>query len=198
MNSEQRIIEINEYLGIKELICKKCGSLLSIREIDVETSFTKRHQPIFWALCPDCGHKIRRLRNSKVERVFWKGSMHNIADIDTSLLLWMLQVDYIKDKKLVKAVRHHLKGRIVTNKTIEPMSIQEQRELTLKKELRALRVQLEEKEKLKGEINHSVIMNAAKWDAVRMGKEIKRINALAKKITEIQKDIKEREKQVGG
>jgi PIN domain nuclease of toxin-antitoxin system len=198
MNSEDRIIEINQYLGIKELICKKCGSILDIKEINVETSFTKRHQAIFWAICPDCGAKIRRLRNSKVDRVFWRGSMHNIANLDTSLLIWMLQVGYIKEEKLKSAVEHHLKGRIVSNKSIEPMSIQEQQEITLKKELRALKAQLEAKEQEKAEVNHSVIMNAATWDALKMGQAIKRINALAKKIVEIKKDIEIKEKAVAG
>jgi len=196
MTAEERVKEIAVYLGESELICRKCGSILHVNEVEIEMKAGKRGNPIFWAICPDCEARIKRMKNSKKERIFWKGQMLEIDDFDTSLLLWMLQVGFLKSDRVIDAVRAHLKGRIVTNKTIEPMSLSEQREITLKKEIRALNVQLADKTQAKALINHAVIMNAATWDAIKMGQEINKINGINKRIKEIEKDIKAKQKEL--
>ena len=196
MTAEERVKDIARYLGEHELSCKKCGLVMDVEECDIEMKVGKRGNPLFSAYCPDCGAYIKRMRNTKTEKIFWRGSTHEVAKLETSLLIWMLQVGYITNERVINAVRHHLKGRIVTNKTIEPMSISEQKEITLKKEIRGLKIKLGEDVKKRELYNHEMLMNAATWDAVQMGKFMTGMKTINKRIAETEKDIKAKEEQI--
>ena len=193
---EQRAREVSKHRGLVDYPCKKCGILHTVDDVEIEYKAGKRGQLLIQAFCPDCGAFIRRMSNSVNDRIFWRGAMHNVEDIDTSLLLWMLQVGYIKDERTVGAVRQHLKGRIVTNKTIEPMSIIEQREATMKKELRGLRVRISELEKKKTELNYDIVKNSHAWDALKTTKAINRIKWHTKEISRLTKEADEKENEL--
>ena len=196
MNSEERVKDISRYLGIIDYPCRKCGAVNIVEEVDVEVIAGKKGNPIFRALCPDCGAFIRRMRNTKAEKIYWKGSTHEIAKLDTSLLIWMLQVGYVKNERVIDEIRKHLKGRIVTNKTKEPMSMSEQREITMKKEVRGLKTRLTELENDKAKEHHAMLVNAATWNAMEMGAFLKRATALTKIIDDIKTDIHKKEEML--
>lgn len=198
MEVSERIVDIARYYGENELICKKCGLVMDVSEAELDIKPSKRKYPIFRALCPDCGAYIKRMRNSYVDRIFWKNGMHPITDFDSGLLMWMLKTGYIKDKHTRKATEHHLRARIVTNKTIEPMSVIEQREITLKKEIRGLRVQLEKVVKDKQLVNHEIVVNSAIWDSLKMAGAANRMKALTKKAKELTRDIEEKTQTLEG
>ena len=190
---DSRVREISKYIGVIDYACKKCGAVTHVDLIDVKYKAGKRGNPIISAYCPDCGAYIKRMRNSKQERIFWKGSMHNIQEFDISLLMWMLQIDYIKDSNTLKAVKQYLTGKIVTNKTIEPMSVTEQRIITTKKEIKSLRDKQGELIKSKDELNHVIIMDSHSWDAMKTGVIMKKMAWYKREINSIAKDIYDKE-----
>ena len=189
---EARAIEISKYREINSYTCRKCGTITEVDLIDVQYKAGKKGQMLVNAHCPDCGAWIKRMSNSKKDRIFWRGSMQDVAELENSLLIWMLQVNYIKDSKIVKAVQQHLKGRIVTNKTIEPISMIEQREITMKKEVKALEVKIAEYEKLKGELNHQIIFYSNQWDAIKVKLATDKMKAYNDKLKELNREISER------
>ena len=109
MTSDERIIDIARYLGEHELTCKKCGLIMDVSEGVIDMKAGKRGNPIFSASCPDCGAYIKRMRNSKGEKIFWRGSTHEVAKLETSLLIWMLQVGYITNERVIAMADELLK-----------------------------------------------------------------------------------------
>jgi hypothetical protein len=127
------LIDIQIFTGEKEYSCKSCGAVESWLNIEIhEQTFTntKRH---YRALCPHCLTLSKYMLQSKVERIFYKNSMSEVGEFETSLLLWMKKVKYhgIQKKRIMDAVDRELDMRAfkVDPKADIEMSVSEVRQL---------------------------------------------------------------------
>ena len=87
-----RVVEIATYLNLTEFPCKRCGVVHTAEDLDLEEKPGKKL--IIKANCPDCGRFIRHMPTEKVKRIFYKMEYRELADIETSLLQWMMRVEY--------------------------------------------------------------------------------------------------------
>lgn len=87
MNRE-KILEIAEFRGIKELICKKCGVVSEVAAAEMVFNGPKVR-----ANCPECGAYIRFLPTRAVWQIFMnqKMGMVEIEKIDNHWLNWALR-----------------------------------------------------------------------------------------------------------
>lgn len=115
MKSEEIIKEIAIYLGETELQCKHCGSVTPTDDVVIETKYSSSHKASYYAHCPDCEGFLKKMRQDKKSRVFWKGSMIDIGKFDSGLLLWMLQIGYTKNKNVEDAI-----GKLLWDRTEIP------------------------------------------------------------------------------
>lgn len=106
------IIDIAEYNGITELICKACGAVEPVGSCRISQEYTKAHIPIIKAYCAHCDKFLKFLPQSKVERIWWKGSMTEVAKFETGLLMWFINNDTIKSPKIKAAVYDELRIRL--------------------------------------------------------------------------------------
>jgi hypothetical protein len=113
MEAIERIKEIAIYLNDIEFTCTKCGTINTLATIDIIQALNVRHIPYYKAMCPDCNSYIRRMKNTKAERIWYKGSMQEIAKLDTSLLMWMLSTPFTTNIRERAAITAVLKTRVV-------------------------------------------------------------------------------------
>ena len=111
-----KIIEIAKYCELNELICRKCGSITPIEEVYIKENL--------YAYCPECGKGIRQLPSSKLTRIFYKGSTHQIPSFNDNELLWILG-----HMKLTARQRSEIQKEIVlrfnNNKTASKPTLEE-------------------------------------------------------------------------
>ena len=106
-----KVIEIAKYLEITELACRNCGTVAPLEEINIKPTAFNSGNVKYKAVCPECHYFIQWMPEKKIERVFFKGSMHQIAELETGLLQWMMKMPhYSNPVKLF--VAQALRGRI--------------------------------------------------------------------------------------
>ena len=106
-----RIIAISAYLK-EEYVCKHCGEVLWAAEVVIEKVQFNNKKVQYSASCPGCASFIRWMPQSIVGRVWYKGSMQEIAKFDTSLLQWMLRVNYSNSRRVQEDIKKVLLTRI--------------------------------------------------------------------------------------
>lgn len=109
------LIKIQKHLGVAEYCCRHCGCVNSwettlLKMVQFKNSKKKHYKPI----CSDCDMAGAWLLQTATERIWYKGSMTEIADFDSKLLAWMLKKDYfgIKAPRVRKAVIEMLEHRL--------------------------------------------------------------------------------------
>ena len=195
MGFRETIIEINKYIGEDELSCRHCGSVSSIDEVLIEQRVKKR--TTYHASCPECSGYIKRLKQSKLARVFWKGSMIHIGEFKTGLLLWMLQVDYSKSEFVNDAISNLLWDRteILNIKDIK-MDAKEleviERDVKYKNDLARLKHDREDLRKAWKDKDNLAVKEAFKWTYAELklhstwnGYYRKKINKVEKELIEV-------------
>ena len=192
MKSEDIIKDIAIYLGETELLCKHCGTVNPVADVRIETSYTASHKASYHAHCPECDGHIKKMRQDKKNRVFWKGSMITIGEFDSSLLLWILQKEYCKSDRVNDAITDLLWERLEIpnikdfNPTIREMKIAE---WTVK--LKDEEKQLAEREYRIKSITHDIISEAAGWSSGEMQKQTKILKALRSSVKMRKRNLEE-------
>ena len=193
----EKIREIAKYLEIDELNCRACGSLNSIDQVNIEVSHDKRDNPLGGAYCPDCSAWIKWLPLSKVERIWFRGSMHEIPSFDTSLLFWFINNDTLKTDKIRLAVLDELRIRLEKqpDKLAEVNERAERIETERKEAERADDRQLAEYLKKVRECQDKIVAEYATLDYFAMLDLEKRIKWLNRRIEKLQKSVDSRTRE---
>ena len=187
------IKEIAIYLGETELLCKHCGTITHVNDVKIETRLgnSEKHIATYHAVCPDCDGYIKKMRQDKKNRVFWKGSMINIGEFSSGMLLWILQVEYCKSERVNEAIgqllwdRTEIKNIKDINPTIKEMNIAEYH-----KTLSAEEKELKERETRVRDITAEIVSGTTGWNFAEMQKQEKILKAL-------QSSLKTRGKRIG-
>ncbi len=105
METREKIIEISRYIGDHEIACIGCGVVVPIDEVLITEQGTKAG--VRWrAECPECEKFIKFMPTEKIKRVWYKGGLHQIADMETGLLMWFISKNVHSDttRKYIHAV----------------------------------------------------------------------------------------------
>jgi len=178
------IKDIQNYLGECEFPCTSCGSINTLEELIVQLDNNRAK-----ATCAHCETFIKWLPAKKIDRVFWKGNMTEIAKIETSLLMWMVNNQF-GSHSARRFIRIELMTRVDAS---EVPDIQED------DSSRAVEKQLKKKADMKAEIEHwekrvteAQTRIIAGWEtssSVKMDKEERNIKKWRRRIENIQKKL---------
>lgn len=118
MNRE-KILEIAEFRGIKELICKRCGTVSDVGDAVITEQFAKNNKLMIRADCPECSTFIQFLPSRAVWEIFMnqKYGLVEIEKINTSWLEWAL-----KNRKDVKGDLRTAVEQLLERRTTDPAS----------------------------------------------------------------------------
>lgn len=194
-----QLVSVQVYLGQDEFACKNCGSLTPWPDVRLYRQQVKGGKTHYRAFCDECKLYSHALRQSKIERIYWKGDYTDVGEFDTGLLKWMIDKGYIKNKQVkeyaieVVNQRQSLEGGRPVNVKDIRISHKEQEWMD---NIRELKIQL------KGAICDTsaaineacLVSKTAPYSEVQ--RLLNRVKAQRKKRVKLEKDLKELENEI--
>ena len=180
------IKDISNYLGETDFICKSCGSISELEDVNVIESTWKNKKVHYGAHCPECAAFIRWMPTSKTERIWWKNDMVEIASMDTGLIMWLLNhgKGNIRQQKFMRKL---LLERLVAPEDIpDAPQITKLEELSLKAN-RELDESMEKYKNLIIEFQKKIIDNFGSADSIQMSVWEGYIKAWKRKLENLKK-----------
>lgn len=113
MTVEERLQQIAEYNKEEDQICKACGSIFTLTAEMLATKQDKRGKLLVSVTCPECNSFVKWASTSKIDRIYWKGSMEELGKMDNSLLMWLMNNKYGSKKdqaNVIKALKARMEG----------------------------------------------------------------------------------------
>lgn len=182
----ERIIAISEYLN-EEYICRHCGQAIQPSRVAIEKVQFSNKKVQYSASCPDCYLFIKWMPQSIVGRLWYKGSMQEIAKFETSLLQWMLRVNYGNSRKIQKDIEKVLFERIdIYQPKDYDMNSKEQ---TLLNQIEILKKGETEILEKYNSLKDDIVMNSSAWDYFKVSLAQGKMKALYKHITKLRKEL---------
>ena len=201
----EKLIDIQNFIGLKEYTCIKCGCVNSWHKVAIDTIiFKNTKKPNYRPVCPDCESNGSFMLQSKVERIWWKGSMTDIASFDSKLLAWMLEKNYFgaKAPRIRECIITVLENRLFSPEVIKDivMTGTESKMLT---KMNDIRNDIRDHENIVSEVRQDLIDNSATLDYFeiqRLSKIVKtrtrRIESARKLLAKLTKEDQKRDEKI--
>ena len=184
------IKDIQNYLGECEFPCTSCGSINTLEELIVQLDNNRAK-----ATCAHCETFIKWLPAKKIDRVFWKGNMTEIAKIETSLLMWMVNNQF-GSHSARRFIRIELMTRVDASEVPDIQTDRaEERELANRTKLRKEQNHLLHLTKIEQQL---ILDNWETWDTGKMEHSERLIVKWKQRVEFLEKKLKTKEADPGG
>ena len=179
------IKDISNYIGDTQFPCRQCGSVNTLEELVVSyDEETKRSKGI----CAHCDAFIKLMPTKKIDRVFWKGSMVEIAKIDTGLLMWFINKG-VHGAVARKFIRIEILTRLDAPDVIPDIAPDSADERALRI-INKAKMEIEHCEELIATEQGLIVKNWNAWDAPKMASSENYIKKWRKRIVFLTKKHK--------
>jgi len=183
MNRE-KILEIAEFRGITELICKQCGVVSTPAEVRLSFNGNK-----CGAYCPECNSYIKWLPTAKSWRIFLnaKVGMTDIEKISTDRLQW-----HLRNIKISEDLQNAIE-KLIERRTTDPAAfIAPPPDIDTKKEIELMdreKYLIEQKALKQAEQKRLIKSIDDAADYVKIKELIARIEGLGKTVNDLERQI---------
>ena len=187
----KNLIKIQKHLGVKEYACRHCGCVNSwettvLKLVQFKNSKKNHYKPI----CSDCDKGGAWLLQTATERIWWKGSMTEIAEFDSKLLAWMLEKNYfgIKAPRIRKAILELLESRLFKPDVIKDI-VMTGEETKLLEKTNDLNTDIRDYENDIKKMQSELVSESDKWDYFEIMRCTKLIETKRRRIKSARKAL---------